>query len=121
MYARKFLKENNFALSKENIQQVSQNIAKNRANNKKQNRDSSVEAAYKIEKEKLSDPATRSNYQKSINLKVFTDKNSVEFFFPNGQAYTVARFNTSNTQDFKIFTEDPTNGNRVDITQKTLN
>lgn len=65
VYARKFLKENNFALSKENIQQVSQNIAKNRANNKKQNRDSSVEAAYKIEKEKLSDPATRSNYQKS--------------------------------------------------------
>lgn len=63
VYARKFLKENNFALSKENIQQVSQNIAKNRANNKKQNRDSSVEAAYKIEKEKLSDPATRSNYQ----------------------------------------------------------
>ena len=59
--------------------------------------------------------------QKSINLKVFTDKNSVEFFFPNGQAYTVARFNTSNTQDFKSFTEDPTNGNRVDITQKTLN
>ncbi len=65
VYARKFLKENNFALSKENIQQVYQNIAKNRANNKKQNRDSSVEAAYKIEKEKLSDPATRSNYQKS--------------------------------------------------------
>lgn len=37
----------------------------NRVNNKKQNRDSSVEAAYRIEKEKLSDPATRSNYQKS--------------------------------------------------------
>ena len=52
-------------MSKENIQQVSQNIAKNRANNKKQNRVSSLEAAYKIEKEKLSDPATRSNYQKS--------------------------------------------------------
>lgn len=65
VYARKFLKENNFALSKENIQQVSQNIAQNRANNKKQNKDSSVEAAYKIEKEKLSDPATRSKYQKS--------------------------------------------------------
>ncbi len=65
VYARKFLRENNFALSKENIQQVSQNIAQNRATNQKQNRDSSVEAAYRIEKEKLSDPATRSNYQKS--------------------------------------------------------
>lgn len=65
VYARKFLKENHFELTKKNIQKVSQNIAQNRANNKKQNRDSSVEAAYKIEKEKLSDPATRSNYQKS--------------------------------------------------------
>ena len=65
VYARKFLKENHFELTKKNIQQVSQNIAQNRANNKKQNRDSSVEAAYRIEKEKLSDPATRSNYQKS--------------------------------------------------------
>ena len=31
--------------------------------------------------------------QKSIDLKVLHDKNSVEFFFPNGQTYTVARFN----------------------------
>lgn len=58
VYAKNFFKENHFELTKENIQQVSQN----RANNKKQNKDSSVEAAYKIEKEKLSDPATRSNY-----------------------------------------------------------
>lgn len=65
VYARKFLKENHFELTKKNIQQVSQNIAQNRANNQKQNRDSSVEAAYKIEREKLSDPSTRSNYQKS--------------------------------------------------------
>lgn len=65
VYAKKFLKENHFELNKKNIQQISQNIAQNRANNKKQNRDSSVEAAYRIEKEKLSDPATRSNYQKS--------------------------------------------------------
>lgn len=59
--------------------------------------------------------------QQSINLKVLTDKNSVEIFFPNGESYTVARFNTSQKQDFKIFTEDPTNGNRVDITQSNLN
>lgn len=56
----------------------------------------------------------------SIDLTVLTDKNSVEFFFPNGQSYTVARFNTSQKQDFKIFTEDPTNGNKVDITQANL-
>lgn len=59
--------------------------------------------------------------QKSINLKVLTDKNSVEFFFPNGQTYTVARFNTSHKQDFKVFTEDPSGGNKVDITQEDLN
>lgn len=59
--------------------------------------------------------------QKSINLKVLTDKNSVEFFFPNGQTYTVARFNTSHKQDFKVFTEDPLGGNKVDITQENLN
>lgn len=58
--------------------------------------------------------------QKTINLKVLTDKNSVEFFFPNGQSYTVARFNTNQKQDFKIFTEDPTNGNKVDVTQANL-
>lgn len=74
VYARKFLKENHFALNKENIQQVSQNIAQNRANNKKQNRDSSVEAAYRIEKEKLSDPATRSNYQKKYKKSSKTNE-----------------------------------------------
>lgn len=58
--------------------------------------------------------------QHSVDLKVLTDKNSVEFFFPNGQSYTVARFNTSQKQDFKIFTEDPTNGNKVDVTQANL-
>lgn len=55
-----------------------------------------------------------------IDLKVFTDKNSVEIFFPNGQSYTVARFNSRDDQDFKIYTEDPTNGNRVNITQSDL-
>lgn len=55
--------------------------------------------------------------QKSINLKVVTDNNSVEFFFPNGQTYTVQRFNSSGKQDFKIFTENPTGTNRVSITQ----
>lgn len=43
----------------------------------------------------------------AVNLKVVTDKSSVEFFFPNGQSYTVARYATSDKQDFKIYTEDP--------------
>lgn len=58
--------------------------------------------------------------KKEINLKVVTDRNSVELFFPNGESYTIARFNSSQKQDFKIFTEDPTSGNKVNITQKDL-
>ncbi|MFC3931791.1 GH32 C-terminal domain-containing protein [Streptococcus dentapri] len=53
--------------------------------------------------------------QQSINLQIVTDNSSVEFIFPNGQTYTVSRFNTSQKQDFKIFTEDPTDANSVDI------
>ncbi|KXT76975.1 glycoside hydrolase family 32 protein [Streptococcus sp. DD12] len=58
--------------------------------------------------------------QQSITLTVVTDTNSVEFAFPNGQIYTVSRFNTSGVQDFKIFTEDPDNANQVTITQANL-
>lgn len=57
---------------------------------------------------------------KNTTIKVVTDKNSVEILFPNGQSYTAARFNSSDKQDFKIYTEDPTNGNRVNITQSDL-
>ncbi|AXQ79175.1 glycoside hydrolase family 32 protein [Streptococcus chenjunshii] len=53
--------------------------------------------------------------QQNISLQVVTDINSVEFIFPNGQTYTVARFSPSSRQDFKIFTEDPTDGNQVTI------
>ncbi|MGF0088770.1 glycoside hydrolase family 32 protein, partial [Streptococcus hyointestinalis] len=52
---------------------------------------------------------------KTAQLKVYTDKTSVEFVFPNGQTYTVARYSNSAKQDFKVFTEDPTNGNQVSI------
>lgn len=52
---------------------------------------------------------------KTAQLKVYTDKTSVEFVFPNRQTYTVARYSNSTKQDFKVFTEDPTNGNRVSI------
>ena len=58
--------------------------------------------------------------KEKINLKVLTDKNSVEIFFPNGQVYTVARFNTSNRQDFKIFTQNPNSSNRVNVTQTSV-
>lgn len=52
---------------------------------------------------------------KSNTLKVYTDKTSVEFVFPNGQTYTVARYSNSDKQDFKIYTENPTGANQVTI------
>ena len=52
---------------------------------------------------------------KTAQLKVYTDKTSIEFVFPNGQTYTVARYSNSTKQDFKVFTEDPTSGNKVSI------
>ena len=51
----------------------------------------------------------------SFDIKVFCDKDSVEFFFPNGQAYTVARFATQITQDFKVYTQDPTGNNQLSV------
>lgn len=38
-----------------------------------------------------------------LDLTIVTDNRSLEIFFPNGQSYTVARFNTSGQQDFKVF------------------
>lgn len=58
--------------------------------------------------------------QQEITLQVYTDTTSVEFVFPNGQIYTVARFSQSTKQDFKIFTEDPTGNNTVDIEVSNL-
>lgn len=78
VYARKFLKENHFELNKKNIQQISQNIAQNRINSKKQHKDSSVEAAYKIEKEKLTNPRTRSNYHKKYQKSSKTNNRQNE-------------------------------------------
>lgn len=40
----------------------------------------------------------------SLDLTIITDNRSLEIFFPNGQSYTLARFNTSGQQDFKVFT-----------------
>ncbi|NVY96936.1 glycoside hydrolase family 32 protein [Lactobacillus sp. DCY120] len=58
--------------------------------------------------------------QSEIQLQVFTDQNSIEIFFPNGQSYTVARFGSAAQQDFKIYTEDPTGANQVLISQADL-
>ena len=46
---------------------------------------------------------------------MYTDTTSVEFVFPNGHTFTIARFSQSDKQDFKVFTEDPTGKNTVDI------
>lgn len=40
----------------------------------------------------------------SLQLKIWTDKTSVEIQFPNGQMYTLARFSQSDRQDVKIYT-----------------
>lgn len=53
--------------------------------------------------------------QRDITLEVYTDTTSVEFVFPNGHTFTIARFSQSDKQDFKVFTEDPTGKNTVDI------
>lgn len=53
--------------------------------------------------------------QKHISITVVTDNRSVEFFFPNGSTYTIARFNTSGKQDFKVFTDDPDSSNKLDL------
>lgn len=53
---------------------------------------------------------------KVAQLKVITDKTSVEFIFPNGQTYTIARYSNSEKQDFKIFTQDPNSANKVTVT-----
>lgn len=63
---------------------------------------------------------TELSNMSSFDIKVFCDKDSVEFFFPNGQAYTVARFATQNTQDFKVYTQDPTDNNQLSVQKLTL-
>lgn len=40
----------------------------------------------------------------SLQLKIWTDKTSMEIQFPNGQTYTLARFSQADQQDLKIYT-----------------
>ncbi|MGT2929893.1 hypothetical protein ACVR1G_06620 [Streptococcus dentasini] len=64
---------------------------------------------------------TYSGYVGTVsNFKVITDKTSVEFLFENGKSYTVARFANSNTQDFKLYSEDPINNKVIDMTVYNL-
>ena len=46
-----------------------------------------------------------SHYKETDNITItlITDNRSLEIFFPNGQTYTLARFNTSGKQDVKVF------------------
>ena len=57
---------------------------------------------------------------KQYDIEVFCDKTSVELFFPNGQVYTVARYATNDTQDFKVYTQDPNSVNQVTETKQGL-
>lgn len=53
---------------------------------------------------------------KDFKLTIYTDKNSVELFFPNGQSYTAARFSVSNKQDLTVSSKDPDKNESYSIT-----
>ena len=59
-------------------------------------------------------------YPKNFHLKIFTDKDSVEFQFPNGQTYTIARYAINDNQDFKVYTQDPTGNNTMNLVTNTV-
>lgn len=60
------------------------------------------------------------NSPKDFHLKIFTDKDSVEFQFPNGQTYTVARYAINDNQDFKVYSQDPTGKNTMTLAVNTV-
>lgn len=41
---------------------------------------------------------------KTFKVDIFTDDRVVEFFFPDGQSYTLSRFSNRNHQDVKLYT-----------------
>lgn len=63
---------------------------------------------------------SNATYPKDFHLKVFTDKDSVEFQFPNGQTYTIARYAINDSQDFKVYTQDPTGKNTLSLAVNTV-
>lgn len=50
-----------------------------------------------------------------FTITLFTDKNSIELFFSNGQAATMARFCVNNIQDVKVEAQDENKANQFDI------
>ncbi|MBM7636200.1 glycoside hydrolase family 32 protein [Streptococcus saliviloxodontae] len=62
---------------------------------------------------------TKLDASQSITLTVISDNRSLEFFFPDGSSYTVARFNTSGKQDFKVLTSN--HDNQLDLKIATVN
>lgn len=52
---------------------------------------------------------------KTLELEVYTDKNCVEIVFPNGTVWTKARFSVQDSQDVKIYSQDPNKVNQLDV------
>lgn len=51
----------------------------------------------------------------TLELDVYTDKNCVEIVFPNGTVWTKARFSVQDSQDVKIYSQDPNKVNQLDV------
>lgn len=50
-----------------------------------------------------------------FSITIFTDKNTIELFFSNGQTATLARFCVNNVQDVKVEAQDKNKINQFDI------
>ena len=53
--------------------------------------------------------------QSNIKLQIFTDKNSIEIFFPNGQTYTITRFGDYTTQSIQIDGQNDQGNNQIEL------
>lgn len=58
--------------------------------------------------------------QKNITLTIYTDKDSIELFFPNGKAYTIARFCVNDIQDLSIESQAGNGHEQVNITSSEV-
>lgn len=55
-----------------------------------------------------------------LTFTIYTDKNSIELFFPNGQAYTTTRFCVNNKQDLTVSSQDPDNNAEYTISSSEV-
>lgn len=53
--------------------------------------------------------------KQDFTLTIYTDKDSIELFFPNRETYTMARFCVNNIQDVSILSQDPNKNNKFNI------